>query len=173
MEEETLIPPESQPPISEELDSDDDADHPTPDMPHQNPSSPPSHSDSDSGSDDDDDDNAQDKLQLQNLEAELSTNPSNYDSHVQVCQARGKFSISMAIYFFWIFFVVFILFLNSKMENAGVIYLFIFLFWLFCCICFAENKASEENGWDWEAQTSKGSYEWAVSVDPCYVAGMG
>ncbi|BFG20000.1 hypothetical protein CerSpe_062730 [Prunus speciosa] len=50
-----------------------------PDLPDQDPSS--SDSDSDSGSEDGD--QAQKNLQLQTLEAELSTNPGNYDAHVQ------------------------------------------------------------------------------------------
>lgn len=52
-----------------------------PDLP-QNPTSPASDSSSsDSGSEDDESDQ---KLQLQTLQSELSTNPSNYDAHVQV-----------------------------------------------------------------------------------------
>lgn len=53
----------------------------------QNPNSRPSdgsQSECESGSESDSDDEAQQKLQLQSLEAELSSNPSNYDSHVQV-----------------------------------------------------------------------------------------
>lgn len=91
------MPPKSQTPISEEHDTGYDVDHPMPDLSHQNPSPLSSRSDTDSGSEDDDDD-AQDKFQLQNLEADLSTNPSNYDTHVQVCrglrfvavEARGE-----------------------------------------------------------------------------------
>ena len=44
-------------------------------------SSSASSSDSDSESDDE----AQAALELQTLETELSTNPANYDAHVQVC----------------------------------------------------------------------------------------
>jgi RNA recognition motif-containing protein len=44
-------------------------------------------SDSDSDSDDDD---AQDTLQLQTLETELSTNPANYDAHVQYIRVLRK-----------------------------------------------------------------------------------
>lgn len=89
MEEEAL-PPKSQLPISQQHDDDDDDDQPMPDMPHQNPSLASSQSDTDSDSDsgsedDEDDDEAENNLQLQNVEAELATNPSNYDSHVQVC----------------------------------------------------------------------------------------
>ncbi|XP_008218633.1 PREDICTED: squamous cell carcinoma antigen recognized by T-cells 3 [Prunus mume] len=75
MEEETLNPQ------SKTLTSEDDnnGDQPMPDLPDQDPSS--SDSDSDSGSDDGD--QAQKNLQLQTLEAELSTNPGNYDAHVQ------------------------------------------------------------------------------------------
>lgn len=51
-----------------------------PDLPH-NPTSTSSDSDSDS-----EDDESDQKLQLQlhTLQSELSTNPSNYDAHVQV-----------------------------------------------------------------------------------------
>lgn len=42
------------------------------------------HSDSGSDSSDSDDDDVQDKLEIQNLETELSTNPANYDAHVKV-----------------------------------------------------------------------------------------
>ncbi|KAL6297698.1 hypothetical protein ACE6H2_005840 [Prunus campanulata] len=75
MEEETLNPQ------SKTLTSEDDnyGDQPMPDLPDQDPSS--SDSDSDSGSEDGD--QAQKNLQLQTLEAELSTNPGNYDAHVQ------------------------------------------------------------------------------------------
>ncbi|CAB4298142.1 unnamed protein product [Prunus armeniaca] len=75
MEEETLNPQ------SKTLTSEDDknGDQPMADLPDQDPSS--SDSDSDSGSEDGD--QAQKNLQLQTLEAELSTNPGNYDAHVQ------------------------------------------------------------------------------------------
>ncbi|ONI36463.1 hypothetical protein PRUPE_1G586100 [Prunus persica] len=75
MEEETLNPQ------SKTLTSEDDnnGDQPMPDLPDQDPGS--SDSDSDSGSEDGD--QAQKNLQLQTLEAELSTNPGNYDAHVQ------------------------------------------------------------------------------------------
>ncbi|CAL8998279.1 unnamed protein product [Prunus brigantina] len=75
MEEETLNPQ------SKTLTSEDDnnGDQPMPDLPDQDPSS----SDSDSDSDSEDGDQAQKNLQLQTLEAELSTNPGNYDAHVQ------------------------------------------------------------------------------------------
>ncbi|XP_034209646.1 squamous cell carcinoma antigen recognized by T-cells 3 isoform X2 [Prunus dulcis] len=75
MEEVTLSPQ------SKTLTSEDDnnGDQPMPDLPDQDPSS--SDSDSDSGSEDGD--QAQKNLQLQTLEAELSTNPGNYDAHVQ------------------------------------------------------------------------------------------
>ncbi|KAJ9552674.1 hypothetical protein OSB04_016719 [Centaurea solstitialis] len=49
-----------------------------------------SSSDSDSGSDSESDDEAQAALELQNLEAELSTNPANYDAHVQYIKALRK-----------------------------------------------------------------------------------
>ncbi|ONI36461.1 hypothetical protein PRUPE_1G586100 [Prunus persica] len=76
MEEETLNPQ------SKTLTSEDDnnGDQPMPDLPDQDPGS--SDSDSDSGSEDGD--QAQKNLQLQTLEAELSTNPGNYDAHVQI-----------------------------------------------------------------------------------------
>ncbi|KAI5356431.1 hypothetical protein L3X38_009326 [Prunus dulcis] len=75
MEEVTLSPQ------SKTLTSEDDnnGDQPMPDLPDRDPSS--SDSDSDSGSEDGD--QAQKNLQLQTLEAELSTNPGNYDAHVQ------------------------------------------------------------------------------------------
>lgn len=49
-----------------------------------------SDSDSDSESDSDSDDEAQDNLQLQTLETELSSNPGNYDAHVQYIRALRK-----------------------------------------------------------------------------------
>lgn len=76
MEEETLNP-QSKILTSEE---DNNGDQPMPDLPDQDLRS--SDSDSDSGSEDGD--QAQKNLQLQTLEAELSTNPGNYDAHVQV-----------------------------------------------------------------------------------------
>lgn len=48
-------------------------------------------SDSDSESDSDSDDEAQDNLQLQTLETELSSNPGNYDAHVQVFHSAQSF----------------------------------------------------------------------------------
>ncbi|BBG96255.1 EMBRYO DEFECTIVE 140 [Prunus dulcis] len=68
--------------MEETLTSEDDnnGDQPMPDLPDRDPSS--SDSDSDSGSEDGD--QAQKNLQLQTLEAELSTNPGNYDAHVQI-----------------------------------------------------------------------------------------
>ncbi|BFG19999.1 hypothetical protein CerSpe_062740 [Prunus speciosa] len=75
MEEETLNP-QSMTLTSEDVNN---GDQPMPDLPDQDPSS--SDSDSDSGSEDGD--QAQKNLQLQTLEAELSTNPGNYDAHVQ------------------------------------------------------------------------------------------
>ncbi|KAF3439308.1 hypothetical protein FNV43_RR17584 [Rhamnella rubrinervis] len=89
MDEETLTP-KSQHPTSEKHhdDSNDDDDQPMPDLPHQNPSLPSSQSDTDSGSNGDDE--AEDNLQLQNVEAELSTNPSNYDAHVQKIKLMRK-----------------------------------------------------------------------------------
>lgn len=41
-------------------------------------------SDSDTESDSDDDDDAKQNLEIQALETELSSNPSNYDAHIQV-----------------------------------------------------------------------------------------
>lgn len=70
MEEETLNS-KAQLPSAQEDESESMAD-----SPHQNPQS-----DSDSDSEEDE---ALDHHQLQTLEAELSTNPSNYDTHVQV-----------------------------------------------------------------------------------------
>ncbi|KAM6563314.1 hypothetical protein CsatB_023312 [Cannabis sativa] len=74
MEEETLTL-ESQLPT--------DGDEPMPDMAHQSPQS-------DSDSDSDSDDDARDNLQLQTLETELSTNPSNYDAHIQYINLLRK-----------------------------------------------------------------------------------
>lgn len=50
-------------------------------------------SDSDSESDSDSDDEAQDNLQLQSLETELSSNPGNYDAHVQVFTQLNHLSL--------------------------------------------------------------------------------
>ncbi|XP_062095032.1 uncharacterized protein LOC133800931 isoform X1 [Humulus lupulus] len=75
MEEETLT-------LKPQLPT--DGDEPMLDMAQQNPQT-----DSGSGSDSDDDE-AQDNLQLQTLETELSTNPSNYDSHVQYINLLRK-----------------------------------------------------------------------------------
>lgn len=50
-----------------------------PHNPNDNQSASSSDSDSES------DDEAQAALELQTLETELSTNPANYDAHVQVC----------------------------------------------------------------------------------------
>ncbi|CAB4269413.1 unnamed protein product [Prunus armeniaca] len=75
MEEET-VNPEPQTGTSEE---DNNGEQPMPDLPDQDPSS--SDSNSDSGSEDGD--QAQKNLQLQTLEAELLTNPGNYNGHVQ------------------------------------------------------------------------------------------
>lgn len=50
----------------------------------QNPNNDHPSSNSDSGSDSESDDEAQAILELQTLETELSTNPANYDAHVQV-----------------------------------------------------------------------------------------
>lgn len=53
----------------------------------QNPTSPGSDgldSECESGSDSDSEDDAQQNLQLQTLEEELSSNHSNYEAHVQV-----------------------------------------------------------------------------------------
>lgn len=47
----------------------------------QNPNKNPSESESD---DDDSDDEAQQTVQIETLEIELSNNPANYDAHVQV-----------------------------------------------------------------------------------------
>ncbi|TQD77074.1 hypothetical protein C1H46_037401 [Malus baccata] len=59
-------------------------DQPMPDLPDQDLSSSDSDSDSDSDSGSEDgDDQAHQNLQLQTLEAELSANPGNYDTHVQ------------------------------------------------------------------------------------------
>lgn len=55
-----------------------------------NPNNSHSASISDSGSDSESDDEAQAALELQNLEAELSTNPANYDAHVQYIRALRK-----------------------------------------------------------------------------------
>lgn len=51
---------------------------------------PPSSDNSDSDSDSDSDDEAQQSLELQTLESELSRNPSNYDSHVQYIKLLRK-----------------------------------------------------------------------------------
>ncbi|PSS00319.1 Squamous cell carcinoma antigen recognized by T-cells 3 like [Actinidia chinensis var. chinensis] len=51
----------------------------------QNPKTPP-----DTNSDSDSDDEAQETLQIQTLETELSQNPTNYDSHVQYIRALRK-----------------------------------------------------------------------------------
>ena len=53
----------------------------------QNPKTPP-----DTNSDSDSDDEAQETLQIQTLETELSQNPANYDSHVQVFTLSSKFN---------------------------------------------------------------------------------
>ncbi|KAM1226005.1 hypothetical protein PS2_044188 [Malus domestica] len=74
MEEETLNPL-----TSEQGNNDDQS---MPDLPDQDLGSSDSYSDSDSGSEDGDD-QAHQNLQLQTLEAKLSTNPANYDTHVQ------------------------------------------------------------------------------------------
>ncbi|GAB4848566.1 hypothetical protein Ancab_003272 [Ancistrocladus abbreviatus] len=59
--------------------------------PQKNDLSASSDRESDSGSESDsDDDEAQDILQLQTLELELSTNPSNYDAHVQYIRLLRK-----------------------------------------------------------------------------------
>ena len=90
MEDETLT---SKPlmPTSEDDDPNHDApDQSMADLPHHSPTTPPSDSDSDSDSgsgSNSEDDEAQDKLQLQTLENDLSANPSNYDAHVQVLLA--------------------------------------------------------------------------------------
>lgn len=75
MEAETLD--SSGPPVSS-LDPMDVTD---PSNPKQRENPP---SDSGSDSSDSDDDEVQDKLEIQNLETELSTNPANYDAHVKV-----------------------------------------------------------------------------------------
>ncbi|CAK9177692.1 unnamed protein product [Ilex paraguariensis] len=62
-----------------------EADQPMPDI--QNPKSP---SDSDSDSDSDFEDEAQQNLQIQTLESELSNNPLNYDAYVQYIKALRK-----------------------------------------------------------------------------------
>lgn len=70
-------------------------DQPMPDVP-QNPNSHPpddasdSHSESESESDSDSEDESQQKVELQTLETELSSNPSNYDSHVQYIRLLRK-----------------------------------------------------------------------------------
>lgn len=88
MDEETLNPLTSE--------EGNNGDQPMPDLPDQDLSSSDSDSDSDSGSENGDD-QAHQNLQLQTLEAELSANPGNYDTHVQVsihlCQYSGSFLI--------------------------------------------------------------------------------
>jgi hypothetical protein len=42
-----------------------------------------------------------------------------------------------------------------------------------CCLENLVYKATEENGRVREAETSKGSYERALSIDTFHVAGMG
>ncbi|KAM1531250.1 hypothetical protein ACFX1T_020271 [Malus domestica] len=74
MDEETLKPLTSE--------EGNNGDQPMADLPDQDLSSSDSDSDSDSGSEDGDD-QAHHNLQLQTLEAELSANPGNYDTHVQ------------------------------------------------------------------------------------------
>lgn len=68
-------------------------DQPMPDVP-QNPNSHPpddaSDSHSESESDSDSEDESQQKVELQTLETELSSNPSNYDSHVQYIRLLRK-----------------------------------------------------------------------------------
>ncbi|XP_058215043.1 uncharacterized protein LOC131326319 [Rhododendron vialii] len=57
----------------------------------QNPNKNPSKSDSESESDDNDsDDEAQQTVQIETLEIELSNNPANYDAHVQYIRALRK-----------------------------------------------------------------------------------
>ncbi|XP_052192955.1 uncharacterized protein LOC127801673 isoform X2 [Diospyros lotus] len=59
------------------------------DSEHQNPTNPPD-AGSDSESDSDSDDEARETLQIETLEAELASNPSNYDAHVQYIRALRK-----------------------------------------------------------------------------------
>jgi hypothetical protein len=75
--------PKSKPSTSEEEENVDNGDQYMPDA-AQNPPSSPGSDGSDSDSESDSEDEAQQNLQLQTLEAELSSNPSNYDTHVQV-----------------------------------------------------------------------------------------
>ncbi|XP_024170815.1 squamous cell carcinoma antigen recognized by T-cells 3 isoform X3 [Rosa chinensis] len=86
MEEETLNPE----PETLTLQENNNGDQPMLDAADQNPNSSSSDSDSDSGSGSDDEDQAQQNLEIQTLEAELATNPSNYDAHVQYIQILRK-----------------------------------------------------------------------------------
>ncbi|GFY94664.1 hypothetical protein Acr_10g0000490 [Actinidia rufa] len=83
--EEALNSPEPQ--ISDEVMN--EAEHQS--LPEvQNPKNPTdTDTDSDSNSSDSDDE-AQETLQIQTLETELSQNPANYDSHVQFIRALRK-----------------------------------------------------------------------------------
>lgn len=87
----SLLLPEEPPPQPVEqvtaINGEDDNDQSMADA--QNPRED-SDSDSDSDSESDSDDEAQLNLQIQTLEAELSNNPSNYDSHVQYIRALRK-----------------------------------------------------------------------------------
>ncbi|KAM3762796.1 hypothetical protein ACB098_01G372800 [Castanea mollissima] len=71
--------------LEEEEEEQEITDQPMPDVP-QNPNSHPSDSESDSDSEDE----SQQKVELQTLETELSSNPSNYDSHVQYIRLLRK-----------------------------------------------------------------------------------
>jgi hypothetical protein len=74
--------PKSKPSTSEEEEEEenvDNGDQYMPDAAQNPPSSPGS-----DGSDSDSEDEAQQNLLLQTLEAELSSNPSNYDAHIKV-----------------------------------------------------------------------------------------
>ncbi|KVF74582.1 RNA-processing protein, HAT helix, partial [Cynara cardunculus var. scolymus] len=82
--EETLVTPSEPPPLPSDGDLMDVATE------AHNPNNSQSASNSDSGSDSESDDEAQAALELQNLEAELSTNPANYDAHVQYIKALRK-----------------------------------------------------------------------------------
>ena len=71
--------------LEEELDDKDNGDQ------LQNPKL---RSDSNSDSDSESDDESQQIEELRTLEIELSSNPANYDSHVQVIDANSSFSSS-------------------------------------------------------------------------------
>lgn len=72
-------------------------------MPDAKNPSEGSDSDSESESDSDSEDESQAKAQIEALEAQLYTNPSDYDSHVQVNNFSCHYMSPLRYVYFWEF----------------------------------------------------------------------